>query len=150
MAYRRNISVEPAAALRQLIEGMVDVQDQGRTNAHGIKHMGTSGDTRWTRPDGTEHSVRDIDEIMDQTRAELAEAIANLEQLNDVTLPELWEEVEGLEEPEDVQAILDDLERLESEVQQAGKLYSQGRPPPDAVIGQTFWVAPNGRVYKAV
>src|SRR5690606_22767126 len=125
MAYRRNINVEPAAALRQLIEGMVDVQDQGRTNAHGIKHMGTSGETRWTRPAGTEHSVRDIDEIMDQTRAELPEPIANLEQLNDVTLPELWEKLEGLEELGDVQAILDDLERLESEVQQSGKLYTQ-------------------------
>lgn len=150
MTYRRNINVEPGAALRELMQGMVDAQDQSRTNAHGIKHMGVDGDTRWTRPDGTEHSVRDIDEIMDQTRAELAEAIANLEQLNDVTLPELWEKLEGLEDLGDVQAILDDLDRLESEVQKTGKLYTQGPPPPDPVIGQTLWVAPNGRVYKAV
>lgn len=150
MTYRRNINVEPGAALRELMQGMVDMQDQSRTNAHGIKHMGVDGDTRWTRPDGSEHSVRDIDEIMDQTRAELAEAIANIEELNNVTLPELWEKLEGLEDLGDVQAILDDLDRLESQVQGAGKLYTQGPPPPDPVIGQTLWVAPNGRVYKAV
>ena len=87
---------------------------------------------------------------MDATRQELAEAIANLEELNNTTLPELWEKLEGLEELGDVQAILDDIDRLESEVQQSGKLYTQGPPPPDPVIGQTLWVAPNGRVYKAV
>lgn len=150
MTYRRNINVEPGAALRELMQGMVDVQDQSRTNAHGIKHMGVDGDTRWTRPDGTEHSVRDIDEIMDQTRAELAEAIANIEELNNVTLPELWEKLEGLEDLGDVQAILDDLDRLESEVKEAGKLITKGPPPADPVIGSTLWVAPNGRVYRAV
>ena len=97
MTYRRNINVEPAAALRELISGLVDQQDQSRTNAHGIKHMGVDGDTRWTRPDGSEHSVRDLDEIMDQTRAEIAEAIANIEELNNVTLPELWEKLGQLE-----------------------------------------------------
>ena len=87
---------------------------------------------------------------MEHTREELAEAISNIEELNNVTLPELWEKLEGLEELEDVQAILDELDRLDTEVKEAGKLITKGPPPADPVIGSTLWVAPNGRVYRAV
>ena len=87
---------------------------------------------------------------MDATRQELAEAIANLEELNNTTLPELWEKLEGLEELEDVQAILDELDRLDTEVKEAGRLYTAGPPPSDPVVGSTLWVAPNGRVFRAI
>ena len=146
----RDLNQSPARTMKDLVSSLRAQAGQSATGAHGVKHMGVSGDSRWTRPDGTVHSVRELDATMDATRQELAEAIANLEELNNTTLPELWEKLEGLDDLEDVQAILDDLDRLESEVKEAGKLITKGPPPADPVIGSTLWVAPNGRVYRAV
>ena len=87
---------------------------------------------------------------MDATRQELAEAIANLEELNNTTLPELWDKLDQLEDLDDVQEILDELDKLGSEVKEAGRLYTAGPPPSDPVVGRTLWVAPNGRVFRAV
>lgn len=150
MVQRFNLNKPPAQSLAEIVKQINERAQSSKTGAHGVKDMGTDGDSVWTRPDGTVHSVREIDEVMDQTRAELAEAIANLEELNNTTLPELWEKLEGLEELGDVQAILDELDRLDSEVKEAGRLYTAGPPPADPVVGATLWVAPNGRVFRAV
>jgi len=140
--------------MAEIVKALRDQSRSSKTGAHGVKHMSGYGDITWIREgdvgERVRTSVRELDGVMEQTRIELAEAIENLEDLNNVQLPELWEKLEGLDELGDVQAILDDIDRLESEVQQSGKLYTQGPPPPDPVIGQTLWVAPNGRVYKAV
>lgn len=146
----RDLNQSPARTMKDLVSSLRAQAGQSATGAHGVKHMGASGDSRWTRPDGTVHSVRELDATMEHTRQELAEAIANLEELNNTTLPELWEKLEGLDDLEDVQAILDELDRLDSEVKEAGKLITKGPPPADPVIGSTLWVAPNGRVYRAV
>src|SRR5690625_3414906 len=150
MVQRFNLNKPPAQSLAEIVKQINERAQSSKTGAHGVKDMGTEGDSVWTRPDGTVHSVREIDEIMDQTRAELAEAIANLEELNNVTLPELWEKLDQLDDLEDVQAILDELDKLGSEVKEAGRLYTAGPPPSDPVVGRTLWVAPNGRVFRAV
>ena len=146
----RDLNQSPARTMKDLVSSLRARTEQSATGAHGVKHMGVSGDSRWTRPDGTVHSVRELDATMDATRQELAEAIANLEELNNTTLPELWDKLDQLDELGDVQEILDELDRLDSEVKEAGKLITKGPPPADPVIGSTLWVAPNGRVYRAV
>ena len=150
MVQRFNLNKPPAQSLAEIVKQINERAQSSKTGAHGVKDMGTEGDSVWTRPDGTVHSVREIEEVMDQTRAELAEAIDNLEVLTGTTLPELQDKLGGLAELEDVQAILGDLERIEGEVQEAGRLYTAGPPPADPVVGATLWVAPNGRVFRAV
>lgn len=146
----RDLNQSPARTMKDLVSSLRAQAGQSATGAHGVKHMGASGDSRWTRPDGTVHSVRELDATMEHTREELAEAIANLEELNNVTLPELWDKLDQLEDLDDVQEILDELDKLGSEVKEAGRLYTAGPPPSDPVVGRTLWVAPNGRVFRAV
>lgn len=150
MVQRFNLNKPPAQSLAEIVKQMNEKAQSSKTGAHGVKDMGTEGDSVWTRPDGTEWSVRELDEVMDQTRAELAEAIANLEVLTGTTLPELWDKLGDLAELEDVKAIFDDLEKVKEDVQEAGRLYTKGPPPADPVVGATLWVAPNGRVFRAV
>ena len=146
----RDLNASPRRTLAEIVGSLSERATTGNTGAYGIKHMGQDGDTLFTTPDGLEKSMRDLDAILDITREELAEAIRELEELNNVTLPELWEKLEGLEELEDVQAILDELDRLDTEVKEAGRLYTAGPPPSDPVVGSTLWVAPNGRVFRAI
>src|SRR5699024_2886545 len=111
----RDLNASPRRTLAEIVGSLSERATTGNTGAHGIKHMGRDGDTLFTTPDGLEKSMRDLDAILDITREELAEAIRELEELNNVTLPELWEKLDQLDELEDVQEILDELARLDSE-----------------------------------
>lgn len=150
----RDLNASPSRSLEEIVKGLGSQSQQGMTGAHGVKHMSAYGDITWIREgdvgERVRTSVRELDGVMEQTRIELAEAIENLEDLNNVQLPELWDKLDKLGELDDVQEILDELDRLGSEVKEAGKLVTKGPPPDDPVIGSTLWVAPNGRVYRAV
>src|SRR5699024_12825205 len=120
----RDLNASPRRTLAEIVGSLSERATTGNTGAYGIKHMGQDGDTLFTTPDGLEKSMRDLDAILDVTREELAEAIANLEELNNVTVPELWNRLEQLEDLDDVQEILDELDKLGSEVKEAGRLYT--------------------------
>lgn len=73
------------------------------TQPHGVKVMTDGEDTRWTRPDGTGVSVREVDTRVEETRKSLADSLVRLEageaavqELQDVTLPALQETLDDL------------------------------------------------------
>ncbi|WP_347042012.1 hypothetical protein [Brachybacterium nesterenkovii] len=73
------------------------------TQPHGVKVMADGEDTRWTRPDGTGVSVREVDTHVEETRQSLADSLVRLQageaavqELQDVTLPALQETLDDL------------------------------------------------------
>lgn len=130
MVQRRDLNAPPRRALADIVAELRDQVRGSKTGAAGVKDLGPNGDVVWPDVDAdgapVEKSVKrfsvDLDDVTERADA-LAEALA---------------EAQG--------AIADAVEELA----EVGRLTTVGPPPVDPVVGKTLWVAPNGRVFRAV
>lgn len=135
----RDLNASPSKKLAEIVKGLQSTGVQGATGAHGVKHMGLTGDSLWYRPDGTEYSVRDIDGDLQDAQTRIDDAMGALE--------DTQTRLEDAEQAVDsVRAELDgiDWDALGAEV------YTEGPPPSNPTIGKALWVSPSGRVFRAV
>src|SRR5699024_543077 len=92
--------------MAQIVRGLRDGAESGNTGAHGNKHMGTSGNQFWYRPDGREISVREVDEALVAAQDRIDEAATDLE----------GTQIRLEQAEQDVATVSDDLTRVETEV----------------------------------
>lgn len=139
MAQYKNLNQPPERQFRDLVVGVQAEARQSKTGAAGVKDLGLVGDVVWTRPDATAFSVRDVDRDLADARQRIEDAEGVLAQTGE-RLDEAVSVVEG------VRGELDgiDWDALGAEV------HTDGPPPANPTIGQALWVAPNGRVFRAV
>ena len=70
MVQRRDLNAKPAAKLAAALRAARDEARQSKTGAHGVKDMGTTGDSTWIEPaTGTFRSVRRFAVELDDTAA---------------------------------------------------------------------------------
>lgn len=110
------------------------------THPGGSKHMEDWEDWTWDRPDGTVHSVRDID-------GELIGAVERIQDAEDALALTDQRLTAAETTVGNVQAELDgiDWENLDG-----AEVYTNGLPPINPTVGKALWVAPNGRVFRAI
>ena len=125
--------------MRDIVKGLQERSESLSTGAHGVKHMGLTGDSRWYRPDGSEFSVRAVDDGLADAQIRIDDAFAALQD-TEVRLEQ------AKAERDQISAELDgiDWDSLGSEV------YTEGPPPVNPTIGKALWVSPSGRVFRAV
>src|SRR5699024_4462669 len=92
--------------MAQIVRGLRSEAESGNTGAHGNKHMGTSGNQFWYRPDGREISVREVDEALVAAQDRIDEAATDLE----------GTQIRLEQAEQDVATVSDDLTRVETEV----------------------------------
>lgn len=130
MVQRRDLNAPPKRALADIVAELREQTRSSKTGAAGVKDLGENGDVVWpgTDADGApvEKSVKrfsvELDDVTERAN-DLAEALADAE---------------------------DAIEDAVGELAEVGRVRTVGPPPADPVIGKTLWVAPNGRVFRAV
>lgn len=78
MVKRRNLRPDPKRAMADLERRRMDAARQADTRPHGVKDMGKTGDSVFTRPDGTRASVRDTDADLAAAQSRIDDAAAAL------------------------------------------------------------------------
>ena len=112
---------------------------EGSTSPAGDKVLGENEDFYWSRPDGSDHSMRDLDLDLDSAKLRIEEAEQILAEtqtrVDDAVgyVDEVRGELEGI-----------DWDNLGSSVS------TSGPPPANPTVGQTLWVSPTGRVFRAI
>ena len=125
-----------AQAFHRLDEQIYKVQ----TKPTGVSDLGLFGDIVWTRTgDGREISVREVDSELEAAQERIDQAVEDLEATGQ-RLAEAEELVEG---------VRDELDGIDWDALGA-EVYTEGPPPMNPTIGKALWVAPSGRVFRAV
>lgn len=130
----RDLNARPKESLRNTVDRLRDEVRSSKTGSSGVKDLGEHGDVVWLSPgtDGVpvQKSVKrfsvELDDVTAQAEA-LAEALQDAREAIDEAAQELAEEIAGL-----------------------GRVETSVPPPATPVVGKTLWVAPSGRVFRAV
>ncbi len=75
----RDLNAPPDRSMKEIVKSLRDRSESLGTGAHGVKHMGLTGDSRWYRPDGSEYSVRDIDGDLADAQIRIDDALAAIQ-----------------------------------------------------------------------
>ena len=140
MVQYRDLNAPPARTLAEIVADMRASERQSKTGDAGVKDLGEAGDVVWPRTDGTPVSVRDVD-------LDLADARQRLEDA-ETSLAENGSRLTAAEQG--VQDVRNDLDSIDWENLDGAEVHTDGPPPVNPTIGKALWVAPNGRVFRAV
>ena len=110
------------------------------TTPAGNKVLEMGEDFYWSRIDGTEHSMREVDEGLEDAKLRIEEAEAELIQTGERldTAEQTVEEVRG------------ELDGIDWDNLGSSDVHTSGPPPANPTIGKALWVSPTGRVFRAV
>lgn len=139
MAQYTNLNAPPERTLRDIIDEKIQTRVSA-TGAAGVKDLGLSGDVVWSRPDGTAVSVRDVDGELADARQRIEDAEGAL-----VDTEQRLTAAEGT-----VSDVQNELDSIDWENLDGAEVYTNGPPPINPTIGKALWVAPSGRVFRAV
>ena len=114
--------------------------DAANTTPAGDKVLEGGEDFYWSRPDGTEHSVRSVDLELEDARVRIGEAEESLAQTQD----RVNDAVDYVDQ------VRGELDSIDWENLDGAEVYTNGPPPSSPTIGKALWVSPTGRVFRAV
>ena len=140
MVMRNIIGKSGEEKVVDLVKDLQRRVDAANTTPAGDKVLEDGEDFYWSRPDGTEHSVRNVDLELEDARVRIEEAEAALAQTD-----ERLEAAEGT-----VAGVRDDLDSIDWENLDGAEVYTDGPPPTSPTIGKALWVSPAGRVFRAI
>lgn len=78
MAEYRNLNPTAPQSMAQIVAGLRQKAESSKTGSHGQKDMGSTGNSYWTRPDGSVVSVRDVDSDLQAAQGRIDEAAQEL------------------------------------------------------------------------
>lgn len=135
-----DLNAPPKKMLAQAFDRLDEQIYKVQTKPTGVSDLGLFGDIVWTRTgDGREISVREVDSELEAAQERIDQAVEDLEATGQ-RLAEAEELVEG---------VRDELDGIDWDALGA-EVYTEGPPPMNPTIGKALWVAPSGRVFRAV
>ena len=140
MVMRNIIGKSGEEKVVDLVKDLQRQIDAANTTPAGDKVLEEGEDFYWARPDGTEHSMRNVDLELEDARVRIEEAEEALVQTG-----ERLTAAEGT-----VSDVRGELDSIDWENLDGAEVYTDGPPPINPTVGKALWVSPTGRVFRAI